>query len=64
MKFNGKKIEIERIRVGLTRVELAKILGTTRVTIWRWEMGVVVPSVNDLPKIAKACRVDVGYFFR
>jgi putative transcriptional regulator len=48
-----------RQRRGLTQAELARRIGVHRVTIATWETGRFRPSVDGLPRLAKALGVPV-----
>jgi transcriptional regulator with XRE-family HTH domain len=43
-KFMNTILRYARLQEGLTQEELASILGTTAMSIWRWESGKTVPS--------------------
>lgn len=43
----------------LTQSEVAEIIGTTQVTIGRWERGEASPSVDKLKVLAKLYRCTV-----
>ena len=51
--------EIRKKR-NLTQKEVAQILGTTRVTVARWECGVNNPKLETVKKLAKLyqCTAD------
>lgn len=55
---NLKKIRKER---GLTQNELAEISGVSRISIVRYESGIVVPGGINLVKLAEAlqCPAEV-----
>lgn len=37
-------LRTSRLQEGLTQAKLADILGTTTMSIWRWESGKTIPS--------------------
>ena len=43
--------------------QLARIMGTSRATIAKWEIGITKPSVEKLPKLAQAlnCTIEELY---
>jgi len=45
------RIEIEREARGLSRRQLAKRLGVSHVTVWRWETQGVHPEFEMLEKL-------------
>ena len=49
-----------RLRCGLTQAAVAKKLGVTVMTVWRWENGERNPSLDVLKNIARIleCSVD------
>lgn len=51
-----------RAEAGLSQEELARKIGTTQSAIARMESGKVVPRLENLVKIAKACgkRLELG----
>lgn len=55
-----KRIATERILLGMTQEKLAKALGTTNQTVYRWENGVFSPKVSELCKLADffGCTTD------
>ena len=50
----------KRVAAGLTQENVAKIIGTSRVTIARWESGIHEPDFEALRKLAKiySCSID------
>ena len=51
--------EIRRRRK-LTQKEVAEKLGTTRVSVARWEIGIANPRIETIKKLAKLyqCTID------
>lgn len=49
-----------RVKTGFTQEKIADILGTSRVTISRWESGASEPSFNTLRTLKKIynCSLD------
>ena len=49
-----------RKNCNLTQKEVAKKLGTTRVTVARWECGINNPRLNTIRKLSKlyGCTTD------
>jgi transcriptional regulator with XRE-family HTH domain len=52
-----------RVRKKLSRAQLARRLGTTRMRIWRLENGATEVSADDVARIAEQleCRVETLY---
>jgi uncharacterized protein len=48
-----------RLRAGLTQTELAERTGRDRSVIARWEQAVVVPSIETLVELVRACGFDL-----
>lgn len=65
MKFTGMDITYLRLHAGLTKKELAKILGVDRATIRNWENDLGAPSLNQFFTLCRCCRVNVvSYLMR
>lgn len=54
------KLEHVRIDAGLSRSELAKKVGVSRITIWQYEKNKRKPNPKMLRKLATAlnCKID------
>nr|WP_321500250.1 helix-turn-helix transcriptional regulator [uncultured Dethiosulfovibrio sp.] len=52
--------ESAREGANLKRSEVAEIIGTTRVTVYRWERGINEPDISTMRQLAKlyGCSVD------
>lgn len=48
-----------RQRHKLSRAELAKMLGVTRITIFRWEEGSRKIGIPALPKVSKLTGIPI-----
>ena len=62
-KFNKEKITKARLRLDLTQMELANLIGVSHVTIFRWENGDRTPNVNRLADLANALGEPIEYFY-
>lgn len=51
--MDGSRIKTERLRLGLTQVELAAVIDVTSTCVSRYERGVMTPSVATLRKLAR-----------
>jgi transcriptional regulator with XRE-family HTH domain len=60
MKSTGNRIQERREALGLSREDLAQKLGTTRMTVWRVENGVVQVGADALRSWAKALKTNVA----
>lgn len=58
----GQRIKIIREAAGLSQEELGKRIGTTGVTIMRYEKGQREPKLEQLNRIANAMSVSVNFF--
>lgn len=47
LDFVPSNIKSYRIKKGLTLEDLAEIMGTNKHTIWSWESGRCLPSLNS-----------------
>ena len=52
MGLKNNKIKKLRIKLKLTQVEFANLLGTSQMTIHRWENETCPPYIESLAKIA------------
>ena len=50
---NGKLIRSERKRLGLTQVELGRLVGVGGDIISKYELGKLIPSVPSLQALAR-----------
>jgi transcriptional regulator with XRE-family HTH domain len=59
----GQRIREAREHLGLTQEALAELIGRTRETISHYEIGDRAVVVTELPALAQALKVPIGYFF-
>jgi transcriptional regulator with XRE-family HTH domain len=59
----GARMRERRIMLGLSQVELAKLVGVTYQQAHKYEAGINRISAGRLHQIAQALGVDPGYFF-
>ena len=52
-----KRIELARIRTGMSRLQLAKIMNVSPQTVHAWETGQATPRTSRLINLAKALMV-------
>lgn len=57
---NNSTIASLRIQRGLTQSQLAKMVGTHKNIISRWELGVATPNGKNLLKLAEALGCNAG----
>lgn len=49
--FTAQRLKNQRARLGLTQEQMAKLLGVSSLSIWKWESGGAVPRASRVPKI-------------
>lgn len=52
LRFSAKGFAAQRQRLGLTAAELAKILGVSQLSVYKWEGGKTRPRAKQLTAIA------------
>ena len=63
MENAGKKIYDLRKKRGLSQDQLAKKIGVSRQTIYKWESDLASPSFENVESLCAALGVDVEYFY-
>ncbi len=58
---SGDLLREARLRAGLTQTELAQRVGTARSQISRYERGDVLPSLETLRRLIRACGLELGF---
>ena len=58
---SGDLLREARLRAGLTQAELARRAGTARSQISRYERGDVLPSLETLRRLIRACDLELGF---
>lgn len=59
--ISGDLIRESRLRAGLTQAELGARLGKAQSVIARWERGDVLPSLETLREVVRACGLDLAF---
>ena len=49
--FTAERLKTQRARLGLTQEQMAKLLGVSSLSIWKWESGGAVPRASRVPRI-------------
>ncbi len=49
--FTAERLKTQRARLGLTQEQMAKLLGVSSLSIWKWESGGAAPRASRVPKI-------------
>ena len=57
----NKRINELRVKSGMSQTELANKLNVTRSSVNAWEMGISVPSVQNLVELSHIFHVSVDY---
>lgn len=57
----NKRINELRVKNSLSQTELAHKLNVTRSSVNAWEMGISVPSVQNLVELSQIFHVSVDY---
>ena len=63
LKFEKSRIKQLRENLGLTQLELARMLGYSRQNVKHWEDGECKPGVDKIAHICDTCDVETSYFF-
>ena len=63
MSFQNRLKE-QRENIGMSRAELAEILGVTQAAIGNYENGVSTPKADILFKVFDALKCDANYLFQ
>jgi transcriptional regulator with XRE-family HTH domain len=50
-------------RAGLTPAVAASKLGVSHQAVWQWMKGVSSPTVDNLARLMRLCRIDLQTFF-
>jgi transcriptional regulator with XRE-family HTH domain len=59
--ISGDLLKESRQRAGLTQAELGARLGKAQSVIARWERGEVLPSLETLREVVRACGLDLAF---
>lgn len=49
--FTAERLKAQRARLGFTQEQLAKLLGVSSLSIWKWESGGALPRASSVPQI-------------
>jgi transcriptional regulator with XRE-family HTH domain len=56
--FTAERLKTQRARLGLTQEQMAKLLGVSSLSIWKWESGGAAPRAARVPEILE--KIAVG----
>lgn len=59
----GQRIRESRERLNLTQGELAELIGRTQDTVSSYELGNRAIRITELPALARALKIPIGYLF-
>jgi DNA-binding XRE family transcriptional regulator len=49
--FTAERLKTQRARLGFTQEQMARLLGVSSLSIWKWESGGAVPRASRVPRI-------------
>lgn len=49
--FTAERLKAQRIRLGFTQEQMAKLLEVSSLSIWKWESGGAAPRASRVPQI-------------
>ena len=59
--ISGDLLREARRRAGLSQAELARLAGAPTSSIGRWERGEVLPSLETLRRLVRACGLELTF---
>lgn len=59
--ISGDLLKEARLRAGITQQQLAERVGKAQPAIARWERGEVLPSLETLRSIIRACGFELSF---
>ncbi|CAN7359207.1 helix-turn-helix domain-containing protein [Acidovorax sp. LjRoot129] len=57
IRFNAQALAEKRAALGITRKEMAQLLGASSASIYKWETGQMHPRVAQLERIAEVLKL-------
>ena len=60
----SSRIKERRESLGMTQLQLGKIIGVTKAAVGNYETGVHLPKADMIPKISVALKCDPNYLFQ
>jgi len=49
--FTAERLKTQRTRLGFTQEQMAKLLGVSSLSIWKWESGGAAPRASRVPQL-------------
>lgn len=62
MNLLQNKLLLARKNAGLTRPEVCKVLGIGIQTLYRYEKGITIPSIEQIKILSKLYKVPITFF--
>lgn len=56
--FTAERLKTQRVRLGFTQEQMAKLLGVSSLSIWKWESGAAEPRASRVPLLLE--RLSLG----
>lgn len=56
--FTAERLKAQRVRLGLTQDQMAKLLGVSSLSVWKWESGGATPRASRVPQLLQ--RLSLG----
>lgn len=47
--FSAERLKTQRARLGFTQGQMAKLLGVSSLSVWKWESGAAEPRASRVP---------------
>ncbi len=51
--FTAERLKTQRARLGFTQEQMARLLGVSSLSIWKWESGGAMPRASRVPKVLR-----------
>lgn len=51
--FSAERLKAQRAKLGFTQEQMARLLGVSSLSIWKWESGGAAPRASRVPTILK-----------
>ncbi len=57
ISFTGARMLNDRKRLGFTQAQIAKLLGVSSLTAWKWETGKAAPRKSRVPEVVRRLKM-------
>lgn len=51
--LTAERLKAQRTRLGFTQEQMAKLLGVSSLSVWKWESGAAVPRASRVPELLR-----------